>query len=390
MNPFHPFPRLETQRSVLRQLDRSDAAALLESFVHSELPGYGSSAPFDTIEEAEAFIERAGVSAETGVGVCWGIEDRASRTVIGSCGFDRWVKSDCHARLTFELHPSMRGRGILSEVLPVVVEWGFTHMGLHRIGAIVPAGNVPSMHLLMESGFQREGVLRQSRWVGGRPEDLVSYSLLRTDARQRAPSRDSANPRRVEEVEVIRLGAEDADRYIAIRRMMLAEAPWAFDAAPDDDRALDPLYVAGAVSEPENTILAIEEPARPTSPVERRLAAVAGITRQRSPKFKHRARLWGVYVHPDFRARGFGRRVVEAAIEEAREWKGVDYIDLSVSERSPEAWNLYASLGFIQWGREPETVKLDEATFDEIYMTLRLGGGVSPSMGSGPEPRGDR
>ena len=38
----------------------------------------------------------------------------------------------------------------------------------------------------------------------------------------------------------------DAHAYIAIRREMLVEAPWAFASSPEDDSALDPAAIAEA------------------------------------------------------------------------------------------------------------------------------------------------
>ena len=67
-----------------------------------------------------------------------------------------------------------------------------------------------------------------------------------------------------------------------------------------------------------------------------------------------------------------GRAVVCAAIDLARSWDGVDYVDLGVSENAPDARNLYERLGFVAWGREPESLQIDDRRFDEIYMCLRL------------------
>jgi RimJ/RimL family protein N-acetyltransferase len=112
--------------------------------------------------------------------------------------------------------------------------------------------------------------------------------------------------------------------------------------------------------------------AREPAPSGGRLAAAAGIFRQEKEKFVHRARLWGVFVEPAYRGRGIGRIVVAAAIDLARTWEGVDHLDLGVSENSPGAIRLYESLGFRQWGREPETLQHNGRRYDEIYMSLRL------------------
>ena len=52
-----------------------------------------------------------------------------------------------------------------------------------------------------------------------------------------------------------------------------------------------------------------------------------------------------LYVAPDRRGQGLGRRLLEAAIELARE-EGATHMDLSTSEADVAARALYESLGF--------------------------------------------
>jgi ribosomal protein S18 acetylase RimI-like enzyme len=156
---------------------------------------------------------------------------------------------------------------------------------------------------------------------------------------------------------------------------MLAEAPWAFGASPDDDFARDPDAVEEMLDRTNSGVFAVAEhgagsDADESGPAE--LVAAAGIVRQSRAKFVHRSRIWGVYVAPALRGRGLGRAVMAAAIELARSWPGVDYVDLSVSSNAPEALRMYESLGFVAWGREPEAIAVGGRRFDEIHMTLRL------------------
>lgn len=156
---------------------------------------------------------------------------------------------------------------------------------------------------------------------------------------------------------------------MAFRRRMLTEAPWAFASTVDDDVALDPEHVRTSLADPENAVVAVEGPSG--SGV---LIATAGIFRMKSKKFAHRSKLWGVFVCPHHRGTGLGRAVTAAAIDLAKGWNGVEFVDLGVSENSPEARNLYASFGFKEWGREPETTQHNEQRYDEIYMALRIDG----------------
>lgn len=177
---------------------------------------------------------------------------------------------------------------------------------------------------------------------------------------------------------VIRLTPADAARYAKLRRQMLEDSPWAFAASPDEDPSRDIDLVAAKLAEAQNEIFAVEAPAEPdassasASRSEKRLVAAAGVVRRAQRKFAHRALIWGVFVAPERRGQGLGRAVVAAALDEARHWTGVDYVDISASVSSPEARRLYERLGFEAWGREPDALEHEGKRYDEIHMTLRL------------------
>jgi RimJ/RimL family protein N-acetyltransferase len=164
-----------------------------------------------------------------------------------------------------------------------------------------------------------------------------------------------------------RLTPADADRYRHLRLRMLMDAPWAYGSSPADDRPLNAPTFADSLTDEQGAILAVA-----TDGDKGPLIASAGILRVTQLKSMHRSKLWGVFVEPVHRGRGLGRAVVAAAIRHAGMWKGVDYIDLGVSENSPGARRLYESFGFRAWGREPESLQCDDRRYDEIFMSLRL------------------
>jgi ribosomal protein S18 acetylase RimI-like enzyme len=60
-----------------------------------------------------------------------------------------------------------------------------------------------------------------------------------------------------------------------------------------------------------------------------------------------------LYVVPDRRGQGFGRALMEAAIEAARR-QGADHMDLGTSEDDTAARGLYESLGFTNREGKPD------------------------------------
>lgn len=73
-------------------------------------------------------------------------------------------------------------KGIATEAIKLVCEYGFEELGLHRIEAGVYAVAVGSWKALEKNGFQREGVFREQVILGGGGYmDIYRYGLLRSD-----------------------------------------------------------------------------------------------------------------------------------------------------------------------------------------------------------------
>ncbi len=161
----------------------------------------------------------------------------------------------------------------------------------------------------------------------------------------------------------LKLGAEDAQRYWRIRQEMLEETPWAFASDPESDNARNHSAFAERLAQAYCKILATQDASG-------ELTATAGVIRRPRRKLWHRAEIWSVYVRPDCRRQGLGAVVVQAAIDEALAWPGVDSVALSVSSRS-SALGLYKRLGFEPWGREPDCLRIAGVSYDEIHMILR-------------------
>jgi ribosomal protein S18 acetylase RimI-like enzyme len=164
-----------------------------------------------------------------------------------------------------------------------------------------------------------------------------------------------------------RLTHEDAPGLHALRREALAVEPTAFGASPDDCPFRELAAVEAHLADPDRAVFAIADSDRPD-----RLVAMAGIIRETRTKQRHRSSIWGVYVCHDCRGRGFGRAVVEACVHHARGWTGVDSVSLSVSAEGTAAKALYESLGFVTWGTEPDSLRIDGSAVAQHHMVLEL------------------
>jgi len=74
-----------------------------------------------------------------------------------------------------------------------------------------------------------------------------------------------------------------------------------------------------------------------------------------------------MYVRPQARNRGVGRRLVEAVMEVARR-RGVELLQLAVVSDNEPARRLYARLGFVEYGIEKKSLKQGGRYTDEVLM----------------------
>ena len=100
------------------------------------------------------------------------------------------------------------------------------------------------------------------------------------------------------------------------------------------------------------------------------LVGVAGFYVQPRPKHRHKGMLWGMYVRPDCRTAGIGRKLVEAIIAHARQH--VELLQLFVIADNRPARRLYASLGFVEYGIELHATKYQGQYHDDVLMALPL------------------
>lgn len=78
-----------------------------------------------------------------------------------------------------------RGRGYGTEVLILLLRFGFHHLGLNRLWTGVVVENEASLKSNDRVGMTREGILRDFVWANGRFHDAVSISMLRREFDER-------------------------------------------------------------------------------------------------------------------------------------------------------------------------------------------------------------
>lgn len=177
-----PFPTLETERLILREVTAEDAAALFSIHGDAEHMRLFGNDPVPNVAGAEALIKLFASWRELpNPGTRWALEIKGRPGLIGTCGLFAWNRNWRKCITGYELSKDAQGMGYMHEALSVAISWGLATMDLNRVEAQVHPNNYPSLKLLRRLRFVEEGRLRQGGYWAGQHHDLLQYSLLRED-----------------------------------------------------------------------------------------------------------------------------------------------------------------------------------------------------------------
>ena len=180
---FREFPLLDAGKVALRHMHVDDAEDFYRYHQHPEIRPFIAKECFpETIERALEEIRYNQRLFSYEQSIYWAIAEKETNRLIGSCGFNYWNRSHDRAEISYDLSYHYWGRGIVSGAVSVLLDYGFSSMGLRRIEATVSKNNAGSVRVLEKNGFILEGTLRQQKYINGAYQDMDMYSVL-SDAR---------------------------------------------------------------------------------------------------------------------------------------------------------------------------------------------------------------
>ena len=103
---------------------------------------------------------------------------KSNNLLIGNCGVRMDTSDSVEADIGYELDPKHWNHGYATEATHAIVDFGFSHFGVHRIWANCVAENLGSVHVLEKLGMKLEGRLREKEFYKGRWWDTLMYGIL--------------------------------------------------------------------------------------------------------------------------------------------------------------------------------------------------------------------
>jgi len=167
------MPRLTTPRLVIRDWRESDAEALFALRESPQFMRYYDYAVGETLEEC-----RKSIPVMNKHGEMLAIALREDDIPIGIIGLTDVNRGKHYKEIEYALADAHHRRGIMTEAVLRLLEYGFGELGVSVVAAAIPAENTPSRRLVEKCGFTYEGTLRGHGRDGG---DRARYSILKNE-----------------------------------------------------------------------------------------------------------------------------------------------------------------------------------------------------------------
>lgn len=175
---LNPFPIIETDRLVLRQITKNDANEIFILRSDAKVMEYIHRPIAKTLDDALQLIQIIADTETNGNGITWAITLKETSQLIGTIGYWQLKKEHYRAEIGYLLSPDFQRKGIMQEALTAVINFGFNVIKFHSIEADVDPNNIASMILLERNKFVKEGYFKENYFFDGKFADTVVYSLV--------------------------------------------------------------------------------------------------------------------------------------------------------------------------------------------------------------------
>lgn len=172
---------LSTKRLALRKITPEVMDFAFTTYSDEELSLFlGTSNADDLEKEKEKW--RKGLSTHNKSFLYFQLLDNSDNALIGWCGYHTWYLDHERAEIGYGLFDDQfKRKGLMSEAIAFILDYGFTEMNLNRVEAFTAQYNDASIQLLSKFGFEFEGELKGHYFWKGTYEDSLLYSLLKSN-----------------------------------------------------------------------------------------------------------------------------------------------------------------------------------------------------------------
>jgi ribosomal-protein-alanine N-acetyltransferase len=172
------FPLLKTERIVLREITDADLENIFLGLSNPEvIKYYGVS--YNSLESTKEQMTWFKELEKNETGIWWAICSRDNGTFYGAGGLNDLSKENKKAEIGLWLLPDYWGQRIMTEAMPLICNYGFNQLGLHRIEGFVESDNKNCKNAMAKLDFQLEGTMKDCEVKNGAFISLDIYAKLK-------------------------------------------------------------------------------------------------------------------------------------------------------------------------------------------------------------------
>ena len=179
---FNPFPNLESERLILREVTEADVSEVFDirsdALTMQYIPRPLAKTKQDALDHIN-MIKKGSLDNEF---INWAISIKGDNKLVGMICLLRMQLQNYRSEIGYVLHPAYHGKGIMDEALKVVIQYAFNILNFHSIEAVIDPHNLASEKLLIKNYFVKEAHLKENEFYEGKFLDTVIYSLLNNKA----------------------------------------------------------------------------------------------------------------------------------------------------------------------------------------------------------------
>jgi RimJ/RimL family protein N-acetyltransferase len=176
-----PEPPLTDGVVTLRPWTERDVPAITAACRDDEIASWLDQVPQPYGQaDARAYVAMTRRGWKESTHAAFAVTDASTGDVIGSIGV-HWLDPEQRvAEVGYWVAHEARGRGVATRATRLAARWAIGQCGMKRVQLRADTQNAASQRVAERAGFQREGVLRSSRFNPrqGRRVDFAIYSLL--------------------------------------------------------------------------------------------------------------------------------------------------------------------------------------------------------------------
>ena len=141
----------ESERLILREFTGNDARKMFELNSDPEVIKYTGNVPFESVQEAQAFIKNYKDYEKNGFGR-WAVLEKKSKVFLGWCGLK--LNEEKFIDIGFRFFKKYWNKGYATESAKACLKYGFENLNIEEIIGEADKENIASIKVLKKLGMK--------------------------------------------------------------------------------------------------------------------------------------------------------------------------------------------------------------------------------------------